>query len=161
MEKRTVLFAVVLGVFVSLACAGQNRAQKVKIDGMTWDTENQQFVLALSCKFGIATAAEHASFTTRTTLRIPVGEEQPCTVQAAGEIAKQEGADKDGAGYIKIEPLAIPWDRGGGNFEGDAHVAVTIGLVGPGGKTVGRTVTETRLVEDIVGPGGPVTHTAR
>ena len=60
----------------------------------------------MSCKFGIATAGEHAGFKVATTLQIVAG---GTTSEAKGEseITKVEGAIKDADGFSAIELIRI------------------------------------------------------
>lgn len=133
----------------------EEKAEKLRIDAQTWDKFGQQFVLDMSCKFGLATAGEHADFKVHSDLSIVA---DGTTHNAAGETAvrKQPGAGKDVDGYIKIEPLKIAWDRGG--FTGTANVSSSTSLIGPSGSAVGQPVIVTTDTK-IDPPGGDVPGT--
>jgi len=135
------LMAVMLLIgFSGMALAVDDKSEKLRHDSTVWDRDGQAFVVTMSCKFGIATAGEHAGFTVRTDLLITDGIYAYHCNNNVGEISKVAGATKDADGYIKIEPQTIGWDRDGGSFTGQASVAVTTSLIGPGGKKVGRSI---------------------
>ncbi len=107
------------------------KAEKLSIDTVTWDEGGQEFKVALSCKFGMATAGEHAGFTTSTSLELGP--------EAGGQLlgpvvnpVKPKESKPDDDGYVKIDPTPIPWDRMGGTYEGTTTVNVTVELKTPG-----------------------------
>jgi hypothetical protein len=142
--------------FSGMALAVGDKAEKLHHDNTGWDKESQAFVVTMSCKFGIATAGEHAGFTISTDLLITDGIDVFHYDNNVRGIAIVEGATKDADGYIEIEPQTIGWDRDGGSFTGQASVTVTTSLIGPGGKKVGRsTATVFEGIDIQPSNGGP------
>jgi hypothetical protein len=115
---------------------GEGNDTKIRIDDLTWDKANQGFVVALSLKFGLATAGERAGFSVATTLNFDAGEHGGITISVpSGEESvhiEPEDATKDSDNFITIDPSFIPWDRNGGTFEGFVEVTVIIELSNPG-----------------------------
>ena len=147
MKGKTIAVVVLsLAMLMSLFTMGPapDKTEKLRHDDTSWDSVGQQFVVSMSCKFGIATAGEHAGFTARTTLVINTGGD-PETVTGETVIQKADGAQKDADGYIAIEPTYIQWDRGG--FAGTASVESSTELVNPSGNVMGDAVTS---VTDII-----------
>lgn len=126
--------------FTSLAQVAQleDKSDKLYQDDIAWDNETQQFIISVSCKRGIATAGEHADFTISTNLLVTKDNKEYFILTPNKQIVKLEDAEKDSAGYVQIEPLAIPWDRDGGSITGPATVQSTMSLVGPSGKSIGK-----------------------
>jgi hypothetical protein len=132
-RRRIVSVSLVLLMIVSglIAIAPASLAEsegeisKMQIDGLSWDTTNQEFVVALSLKFGLATAGEHADFLIATTLKIDANGIS-VTLNGESNILKAEGAIKDSENMIRIEHIIIPWDRliNGQKFVGFADVYV-------------------------------------
>jgi hypothetical protein len=83
---------------------------KMEIEGLTWDTTNQGFVVSISLKFGLATAGEHTDFLVHATLNFDV-DGIPVTLSGESNIVKADGAIKDSEGMISIESIIITWDR--------------------------------------------------
>jgi len=109
MRKTILLACLLLVLLVSVLFAPPNeKAEKVRIDSLTWDGTGQQFELEMSCKFGMATAGEHADFKVGTTLLIDIGDGTTSTAEAETAIRKEPGATKDGDGYVKIDSLEVP-----------------------------------------------------
>lgn len=145
--KKALLTVGIILVALSIMAPATDKAERLKVDDQDWDREGAQFVVSMSCKFGIANAGEHANFTTRTKLTIVAGG-KTYTEEGTGGIAKVAGATKDADGYIAIEPTKIAWDRQG--FTGDAGVTTSLTLVGPNGNTMGDavvTITTVRIEE--------------
>ena len=139
-EKTIAAIVLSFALLLSLFTMGPapDKTGKLRHDDTSWDRDAGQFVVSMSCKFGIATAGEHAGFTARTTLVINTGGD-PLTVTSETAIQKAEGAQKGADGYIAIEPTNIQWDRGG--FAGTASVETSIELVNPSGNVMGDAVT--------------------
>jgi hypothetical protein len=131
-----------------------DKAEKLKVDNQGWDREGEQFVIGLSCQFGIATAGEHADFMVRTELAIKKDDGNTYDLAGERDIKKVEGAEKDADNFIATEPIRIEWDRDGGNFTGEATVTVTTSLIGPSGKQVGDSITKVFEGIDIQPPSG-------
>jgi hypothetical protein len=104
---------------------------KIKIESVTWDRNTQGFVVALSFKFGLATAGENADFSVMTKISFEAGG-IPSTLIGESAVRKAEGATKDSDNMITIDPSFIPWDRNGGKFEGLLDVTATIELINSG-----------------------------
>jgi hypothetical protein len=134
-KKRIVSISMVLVLILSglIAIAPASLAEsekdvsKMQINGLTWDTTNQAFVVEISLKFGLATAGEHADFLVGTTLNFDA-DGNSVTLSGESVIVKAEGATKDPDNMITIDPSFIPWDRNGGMFEGPVDVEVRVGL---------------------------------
>ncbi len=156
MKKTTLLSCLLLVLFVSVLPAPEEKAEKLRYDDNGWEKEGQQFIVQMSCKFGIATAGEHADFKVRSILTINAGGKE-YTETGERNIQKVEGASKDADGYIKIEPLEIPWDRDGGIFEGAASVTASISLVGPSGNVQGDVIVTPPTII-VMWPDSPVKH---
>ena len=145
MRKTVLLACLLLVLLVSVLFAPPpEKAEKVRIDSVTWDRDPAQFIVKLSCPFGTATAGEHANFTVRTELTIDAGG-TIYTEKDESNIQKVEGASKDADGYVAIEPTKIAWDRQG--FTGDAGVTTSLQLIGPSGKPMGEPVIDWRTVD--------------
>ena len=145
MKKTIPLSCLLLVLFVSVLFAPPNeKAEKLRHDDTSWDNEGACFTLSMLCKFGQATAGEHANFTVRTTLVIKAGG-NTYTLYGERNIQKVEGASKDADGFIAIEPTTIAWDRQG--FTGDAGVTTSLQLIGPSGKPIGEPVIDWRTIE--------------
>lgn len=155
--RKTILLANLLLVLLTSAVpAAQNKEEKIRHDGQEWDSINQQFIIHMSCKFGIATASEHANFKARTTLNIYKGAleklnviEELNVITTESDIIKMAGATKDQDGYIQIEPQSIPWDREG--YVGPVTTGVSTQMIAPSGSSVGETEIE-QLPSVEVGP---------
>lgn len=141
--KKIIALLLLLLVNVPMVLAPEDKAEKLIHDNTGWDREGQQFVVSMSCRFGIATAGEHAGFSLRVAVDIMADGK---TYSEKGErgITKVEGASKDQDGYIAIEPMRISWDRGG--FVGDAGVTTSIQLVGPSGNEMGDPVSYSGVI---------------
>jgi hypothetical protein len=107
------------------SAAPAEETSKIEIEDLTWDRAEQGFVVALSLKFGIATAGEHADFSLGTTLEFDAGGNS-VTLSGESAIVKVDGATKDSDNMITIDPTFIPWDRNGGKFEGLVDVSVKV-----------------------------------
>ncbi len=92
------------------------QGKHLRIDDISWDREGQVFVIELSCRFGTATAGEHADFKVVTNLEIIAGE-ATFYIHAETGISKDVNAKKDVDGFIKLKPLLIPWIK-----EGVCHI---------------------------------------
>jgi hypothetical protein len=138
MKKALLTIGIIL-VALAIMAPAPDKAEKLKVDNHDYARDAGQFVISMSCMFGIATAGEHANFTTRTVLTFEA-DGVPHTLQGTGGINKVDGATKDADGYIAIEPLTIGWDRNGGTFSGVVSVVATTQLVGPSGKDQGEAV---------------------
>jgi hypothetical protein len=148
--KKVLLTIGIILVALAVIAPAPEKAEKLKFDQNDWDRENQQFVVSMLCKFGIATAGEHADFTTKTTLTVDTNTGgDPYTLTASNGISKVEGAEKDADGYIAIEPTTIAWDPKG--FTDNAKVTASVSLVGPSGTVQGDPVVVTEEVK-IEGP---------
>lgn len=112
------------------------RGKHLRIDDISCDREGQQFVIQLSCRFGIATAGEHADFRIVTNLEI-IYEDVIINVQSVDSIAKDTRAKKDIDGFIKLRPLSIPWVKGCGCSSGTILMNLNLLLFNPddGGMT--------------------------
>jgi len=155
MKKTTLLSCLLLVLFVSVLPAPEEKAEKLRHDDNGWEKEGQQFIVQMSCKFGIATAGEHADFKVRSILTINAGGKE-YTETGERNIQKVEGASKDADGYIKIEPLEIPWDRDGGIFEGAASVQASASIVGPSGNVQGDVIVTPTTMVEVEGLASPV-----
>ena len=136
-----VLMLVLLGLAAlaptcSAGFIGDVPVRPFKIDLVTWDSDGQQFVIELSCKFGLATAGEHADFKLSTSLEIDTELSTFSIELMDGGVHKQPGASKD-KGFITLEPQRIPWDRHGGTYEGKATVTTSVEIINPGGEVMG------------------------
>jgi hypothetical protein len=151
MRRLTICLLAVFAALFTMAPA-PDKAEKLRYEDTDWDRDVQQFVIKMSCKFGIATAGEHANFTTQTELTIVAGG-KTYTLEATNGIAKVAGATKDEDNYVPIEPTTITWDRAGGTFEGNATVTASVSLVSPSGNVQGDAVVATQTVK-IEPPGG-------
>lgn len=136
--KKVLLTLGIILIALSIMAPAPDKAEKLKHEGNGWDREGQQFVIKMFCKFGIATAGEHANFTTLTELTINAGEKTYYLESIGDNIQKVAGADNDADGYIEIEPTKIAWDREG--FEGVAKTEASITLLSPSGNVMGDAV---------------------
>jgi hypothetical protein len=150
----SMVFVLCLSGLIALApaslAAPEENASKLEIESISWDKTNQGFVVALSLKFGLATAGEHAGFSVATTLNFDADGNQ-VTLSDESNIVKVDGAIKDSDNMIIIDPTFIPWDRNEGTFEGPLEVTAEIRLLNPENIfviTVSKT-TATVVVFDI------------
>lgn len=104
----------------------------LQINDISWDIEGQQFVIQMSCRFGLATAGEHADFKIVTNLEIVAGDATFYEHVETG-ISKVAGAEKDADGFIKLEALRIPLNIYGGWFTGKILFTINFLLLNPGG----------------------------
>jgi hypothetical protein len=151
--KKVLLTIGIILVALSVM-APEDKAEKLRHEDNGWEKEGQQFVVQMSCKFGIATAGEHANFTTRTELTIVAGGET-YELESIENIKKVDGAEKDSDGYVKIEPSEIKWDSG--DFEGPATVTSSTSLVSPSGNEQGDAVVSPPKTVEVMWPSTPVT----
>jgi hypothetical protein len=121
------VFVLILSGLIAIAPAsgaeseGEGNDTKIEIESVSWDKANQGFVVALSLKFGLATAGEHADFSVATSLKFDA-DGNSVTLSAESTIVKAEDAIKDSENMIQIDPTFIPWDRNGGTYEGPLEV---------------------------------------
>jgi len=142
--KKIIALMLLLLVNVPMVLAPEDKAEKLRVNGNDWDRDGQQFVVSMSCKFGIATAGERAGFSLRVTVDI-TADGKTYSEKGVNGISKVEDASKDQDGYIAVEPTKIAWDRGG--FTGDAGVTTSIQLVGPSGNEIGDPVSHSEVIE--------------
>ena len=137
-------FVLILIVSLTSIAAAPDKTGKLKVDEQDYDMEAGQLIIQMSCKFGVATAGEHANFMVRTELTIKAGAD---SYDLAGErnITKAEGATKDADNFIAIEPITVLWDSQG--FTGYADVATRVSLVGPNGNIQGAPVIQVSTVK--------------
>ena len=57
MRKALLVMGVLLVALSVMAPGPPEKAEKLKFDDNTWDSETSQFTVDMSCQFGIATAA--------------------------------------------------------------------------------------------------------
>ena len=152
--KKTIPLSCLLFIICAsvLFAPPVEKAEKLRHEDNGWDKDGQQFVISMSCKFGQATAGEHANFTVRTELTINAAGKTYQKTGVSG-IQKVEGATKDADGFVKIEPTTIKWDSEG--FEGVAKTEASINLIGPSGKPIGDAVTTKKDVLIEPPSGGP------
>jgi hypothetical protein len=86
------------------------RGRHMELDDIRWDRDEQQFEIMLSCRFGIATAGEHADFKIVSNLDVHDGDSVINLCSEDG-ISIAEGAEKDRHGFIELDRLYIPWER--------------------------------------------------
>jgi hypothetical protein len=153
--KKVLLTIGIILIALSIM-APEDKAEKLRHEDNGWEKEGQQFVVQMSCKFGIATAGEHADFKVKTILTINAGGKE-YTETGERNIQKVEGASKDADGYVKIEPTYIQWDRDGGIFGGAASVQASASIVGPSGNDLGDVVESPPIMIE-VWPDSPVKH---
>lgn len=112
------------------------RGKHLRIDDISCDREGQQFVIQLSCRFGLATAGEHADFRIVTNLEIIYGD-VIINAQSVNGIAKAANAKKDIDGFVKLRPLLIPWIKEGVCYTGTILLDLDLLLFNPddGGMT--------------------------
>jgi len=113
-----------------------DKAEKLKVNGQSWDRDPAQFIVKLSCQFGTATAGEHTDFKVGAKMTVKAGEDN---YDLAGErgIQKVDGAVKDADNFIAVEPLRIEF------------------VTGPSGKVMGSEVTVTEKITIDGEPGEP------
>jgi hypothetical protein len=155
MKKTILLSCLLLVLLVSvLPAPPQDKAEKLRYEDNGWEKDGQQFVIQMSCKFGQATAGEHADFKVRTILDIFKHDGQEWdSVTGERSIRKLAGAEKDADHYVKIEPTTIAWDRQG--YIGNVSVTASLQLIGPSGNTIGdAVVTPPTMI--VIWPDSPV-----
>jgi len=155
----SILILGTLGLSQDVFAPPSEKAEKIRVDDVTWDDSSQEFIVQLSAKFGLAQAGENANFEVCTTLSISdaSGNSVGTAGPACTPLQKLEGATKDSDGFIALEPTRVGWDRNGGTFTGSASVSATTELKSPSGGTVGgstgeSTSTPTNLE---IGDGSP------
>jgi hypothetical protein len=143
--------ASLVGVFGILSPAWappSQKPEKIQIDNVTWDVVNQEFVIAMSAKFGLATAGEQADFTISVGLEIShPGNVASLAYEYAVARAEPSGGQGPGADYlVSVNGARIPWDRANGTVFGTVHVTTTAKLIGPSGQVIGNPVMDPRDV---------------
>ena len=116
---------------------GDVPVKPIRIDAVIWDRDAAEFIVKLSCPFGIATAGEHADFMISTNLKIDTGGSVISIDPKETGIRKEAGAVKDADKFIKLEPQRIPWDRDGGRVNGIVTLTFSFVLLNPGGGNSG------------------------
>ena len=148
---KKVLFTIcIILVALSVMAPAPDKAEKLKVDDNTWDSEGGefgfgQFVVSMSSQFGAATAGERADFKVGAKLTVEAGD-KPYDLAGDRGIQKVDGAVKDADNFIAIEPLRIDWIEGE-SFDGVAFVTYSVSLYGPNGKVMGDPVSTTTEVK--------------
>lgn len=153
MRKALVTFLLIL-LSLMLMAPCKVKGQKLRIDKIGWDNAASSFIIELSCKFGIATAGEHADFKIRTVVDIfDMDGNQWDTVIDKHGFGKIEGAEKDADGFAQIEGQDVDWDRNG--FPG-GYAIISVELLGPSGNTIGDIIVSPDKVdiEPVCGSAG-------
>jgi hypothetical protein len=164
MKKALIITALILITFTLMAPGPPEKAEKLKIDEEGWDV--QPFfeisdytygveIEGIDCKFGMATAGEHANFTINFTFSGVKYDENEWddgwTETVYANFEKLPGAEKDADGYIQLNTISVSWN---GDDDGEGYFVqeMDIGLVAPGGN-VQSTVPSYIFMDsvDIVG----------
>jgi hypothetical protein len=119
----------------------------LRINDINWDSESQEFVTNMSCKYEIAVGGDH-----KVNLWLELSA-PGVTEKLTGSHGVQilEGAEKDEEGFIAIEPLEIEW-ADGSSFTGSVEVTGTASLLNPSGSTIDQNVFTKTI--DITEPCG-------
>jgi hypothetical protein len=172
MKRPLAALVAVLVALTVMAPGPPDRAEQLKVDNGTWEIEpffdNSTggsiygvTLAGLECKYGLATAGEHADFQIGVTLsgvaydnnEWDYGWSQDVTVA----FHKDPTATKDSDGYIGILADPVSWN---GDDDGSQFVVdeIALSLVGPSGQTVGQATTVDGGGTMITGPtfGTPV-----
>ena len=141
-----VLSVLVMPSYAAAAPQQDNR-EVLRIDDVIYETEQLQFVVQMSCKWGMANAGEHSDFRVKTILYIDWSSLGP--LEGERDVLKVEGEIKGQDGYVKIEPTYL---------YGNPHLSwcmvhVYSELINPGGKVMGKTATFSKFVYTGL-PGG-------
>jgi hypothetical protein len=107
------------------------RGKHLQIDEIRWDREGQAFVIELSCSFGLATAGEHADFKMVTNLEI-VTRDATFNERLVTGFFKAVNVKKNSVGFIKLEPLWIPWTKDDGWYSGTILLNLNLIFYNPG-----------------------------
>jgi hypothetical protein len=155
MKRPLAALVAVLVALTVMAPGPPDRAEQLKVDNGTWEIEpffdNSTggsiygvTLAGLECKYGLATAGEHADFQIGVTLsgvaydnnEWDYGWSQDVTVA----FHKDPTATKDSDGYIGILADPVSWN---GDDDGSQFVVdeIALSLVGPSGQTVGQATT--------------------
>jgi YVTN family beta-propeller protein len=118
--------------------ARSEQDSKLKIENVSWNKASQEFIVEMSCKFGITKAGEHANFLIDTELKIDVDDHFYVLESKDKTIQMLKNTEKGENGYIELEPKHIPWDRNGGSEEGKGIVTVFVGIKNPKGRFIGN-----------------------
>jgi hypothetical protein len=145
------LAAVLVGVSGILSPAfapSDKKPEQLRIDDVKWDVVNQEFVIEMSAKFGLATAGEQADFTISIGLEIShPGNVANLLYKYAVARAEPSGGQGPGRDYfVSVNAARIPWDRANGTVFGTVHVTTTAKLLSPTGQVIGFPVTDPRDV---------------
>ena len=159
--KRVALVCGIILIALSIMAPGPpEQAEKLTYDNEDWDFEPSYLGLiegeylygvapegldGLLCKFGLATAGEHADFTIGVTFSgvryDEEGWDYDWSTSATAPFQKAPGALKDEDGYIAIELTdALSWN---GDDDGDGYIVneVAISLLKPNGEVLGESFT--------------------
>ncbi len=155
-SKRIMSISLVLVLtLVAIAPASLAKPEKdskIKVESVTWDKGTQEFVVEMSCKFGLANAGDHAGFLISAELQIQTDDNYYTLDSKDNPIHMQQGAEKGKNGYIEIEPKHIPWDRNGGSEEGKGIVTVIAGFKNPKGRNIGNRPVEFTFTDVLIAP---------
>ena len=152
---RVLLAIVLLVSMVSLsalllpenpATAAQKQShkpEKLRIDGISWDQTSQQFIIDISCHWGIAQPGDKA-FLVSTVLGIDrdIPNNETIFVSQETPVIKREGASRDSEHMIQLAPQEIGWDRVNHTYEGTVFLTINVVLKNPSGNTLGSQVTK-------------------
>jgi hypothetical protein len=152
MKKAPLIMGIILIALTIMAPGPPDKAEKLKIDDSDWDIspsfdpESLTYsadIFGVDCKFGIATAGEHADFQIRITLSGVKIEDNDYdnAWSVTDEVSFHKDPDdiKDEDGYIGIDVDPVSWN---GDDDGGFIVnEVALALIGPNESPLGDVIT--------------------
>jgi hypothetical protein len=115
----------------------REKPEKLSIDGLTWNSTAQGFLVELSALFGIATAGEGAGFSLSTLVVIFDLDGNPIVVLGpqVDPVVSRDGTTGDGEHFVSLVPQFVPC---GSCAEIDDQVLVTFvtEVLNPDGETI-------------------------
>jgi hypothetical protein len=105
----------------------------MELRDVSWDRANQQFVVELALKHGLANAGERAGFKVGLSLTVDTGDRVVELDPLQDPVAIAPRTVKDNRNLVELVPISLPWDECYGSITGKLKVTVSAHLINPSG----------------------------
>jgi hypothetical protein len=109
----------------------------MELRDVSWDRANQQFIVELGLKYGLANAGERAGFKIGVSMIVDTGDRVVELEEQKDTVCKAPRSVKDSRNMVALVPICVPWDGCYGSIAGKIDVIISGILYDPndGGMT--------------------------